>query len=108
MLTPISEFTDVISRGKTLIRHYNTGTLDTSTMTPKLDFSRRFDGSAAGTVQVNRVDAYNWTYVIPYAVTNNLNPDYMYELEISFEDGSGNCIPHGIVHYTVAPGVPHP
>jgi hypothetical protein len=107
MVTPLSEFTDIIQVGTTLIRSYNTGTLDTSSMTPRFKLFRRFDGADMGTVQSSKTDAFNWAFVIAYAVTNLLSPNFVYELSISFDDGNGNCIPHGIIHYIVSPGELH-
>jgi hypothetical protein len=107
MDTPISQFTDVMTKGSTLIRSYNTGTLDTSSLTPRFTLFRRLDGVEMGTVQASRVDGFNWIFIVPYAVTNLLEPGWAYELQINFDDAT-TSVQHGVVHYVVAPGVAHP
>lgn len=107
MLTPIAEFTDVIFRGRTHIRQYNTGTLDTTGMTSRFRLTRVYDGTDAGLVQSVQVDEHTWALVISYSVTNELSPDYLYDLTIDFDDSDGNCLPHGIVHCAVSPGPRH-
>ena len=114
MLNPIFQETDVIRKGDTYLRQYNTGTLDTTVMIPRARLIRRRDGVTIAPVQMGHlaledevVDPYNWALVIPYEVTNLLDLTTVYIVNVSFDDGLGNSIPHGVITLTVEQGEAH-
>ena len=114
MLTPIFQETDVIRIGDTYLRTYNTGTLDTSQMTPRVRMFKRVDGSAMDQPLFARKkrdnggdDPYNFALCIPFATTNVMSTEAMYVLTVSFDDGAGNSIPHGSITLSVTQGEAH-
>ena len=121
MLTPIYQDSDTIQIGSTYERNLFTGTLDTTNLTPRPTFQKRRDGSDAGAVQMARRQTtetdpatgqpydprYNWAIVVAYAVTNTLDLSAQYLLNIGFDDGNGNSIPHTSISLSVAMGEPH-
>lgn len=89
MIDPVYKETDTIPKGASYLRTYNTGTLDTSTMTPIVSLLKRRDGTDAGAVQMARLDPYNWALVVSRDVTSLLDPSTKYLLTIDFDRDDG-------------------
>lgn len=116
MLTPIFTEIDVIRIGDTYLRQYNTGTLDTTGMTPRVRLFKRSDGTQLAAPGFSRLlladgvteDPYNFALVVPYSATNGLDINSLYQITVSFDSSDGTSIPHGSITLTVALGGAHP
>jgi hypothetical protein len=115
MINPLFRDNDSIRQGATYMRRYNTGTLDTTDMTPRITLLHRRDGTeVTNAFQVARLTGtdydsrYDWALVIARDVTSQLDPTVIYVYNVDFDQTDGTTIPHGAITCTVIQGVPHP